>query len=333
MNKSGQTAASAPTFGASLVYCFVQLLLSPLLVLGYVLYMITFLRAGKNAGGTAQAPLLGRWTQHRLGSRPDELSYRLMEALPGVSHAAMKLLFVVPALAHRASGYLPRSFRYPFEGEISLQDEGFARQTFFDTVVERYLAGAAQFVILGAGFDTRALRLTPDVALRAFEVDAAGTQAIKREALKRAGIDAAGLTLVAADFEKDDWLALLVDAGFDPGRPTLLIWEGVTMYLDRAAVEVTLRKVAGLAPGSVVAFDYYTTEVLESRAWMMRYARMGTRAVGSPLKFGIDATPPSQERIAEFLQACGLALAEHHSLGMETGGKRAWGGFAVATVR
>jgi O-methyltransferase involved in polyketide biosynthesis len=105
------------------------------------------------------------------------------------------------------------------------------------------------------------------------------------------------------------------------------------MYLDRAAIETTLRKIASVAKGTVVAFDYYTTEVLESQAFMMRYARMGTKAAGSPLKFGIDSTPPSRERLAEFLQACGLSLIEQRTLGPETAGKRAWGGFAVATVK
>ena len=333
MNQNGQKKVSAPGPFAAAVYNLIVVLLSPLLVVGYVLYIIKFLQAGSASGGTAQAPLLGRWTQHNLGSRPDEPSRQLMEVLPGVSHLAMQLVFVPMLLAHRASGYLPKSFRYPFEGEVSMQDEGFARQTFFDTVVDRYAHDLGQFVILGAGLDTRALRLPPDARVRSFEVDIPKTQAVKREALKQAGIDAAGVTFVAADFEKDDWLARLVEAGFDPAKPALFVWEGVTMYLDRAAVEATLRKIASTAKGTVIAFDYYTTEVLESQALMMRYARMGTKAAGEPLKFGVDSTPPSRERLAEFLQACGLSLAEQRTLGKETEGKRAWGGFATAIVK
>jgi methyltransferase (TIGR00027 family) len=333
MNENGQKKVSAPGPFAAAVYNILQVLLSPLLVVGYVLYIIKFLQAGSESGGTAQAPLLGRWTQHNQSSRPDEPSHRLMEVLPGVSHLAMQLVFVPTLLAHRASGYLPKSLRYPFECEVSMQDEGFARQTFFDTVAERYLADVAQFVILGAGFDTRALRLTPDTRVRSFEVDMPKTQAVKREAVKQAGIDAAGVTFVAADFGKDDWLARLVEAGFDPAKPALFVWEGVTMYLDREAIEATLRKIASTAKGTVIAFDYYTSEVLESQAFMMRYARMGTKAAGEPLKFGIDSTPPSRERLAEFLQACGLSLTEQRTLGNETEGKRAWGGFATAIVK
>ena len=67
------------------------------------------------------------------------------------------------------------------DGDIPKQYEASARVTFFDSAVERYLAEMAQFVILGAGFDTRAFRLPKDARVQSFEVDAPKTQAIKRE--------------------------------------------------------------------------------------------------------------------------------------------------------
>jgi O-methyltransferase involved in polyketide biosynthesis len=126
-----------------------------------------------------------------------------------------------------------------------------------------------------------------------------------------------------------------VQAGFDPGKPALFLLEGVIVYLDREAVESTLRKIASTAKGSVVAFDYFTTESLESRALYWRYGRAATKAAGEPLKFGVDSTPPSRERLAEFLRSCGLSLGEQRTLGAEreTEGKRAWGGFATAIVK
>jgi len=225
------------------------------------------------------------------------------------------------------------AFRYPFEGEVPMQYLASARQTFFDAVVDRYLANTPQFVILGAGFDTRAYRLPKDARVRSFEVDAPKTQGAKRELLSKAGIDTRGVTFVSADFETEDWLTRLVEAGFDTGKPCLFLWEGVMIYLNREAVETTLRKIASTAAGSVVAFDYYTTESLESPALYWRFARAATKAAGEPLKFGIDSTPPSRERLAEFLQSCGLCLGEQRTLGQETGGQRAWGGFATATVK
>lgn len=151
--------------------------------------------------------------------------------------------------------------------------------------------------------------------------------------LEKARINSTGVTFVAADFEKEDWLTRLIEVGFDPDEPALFLWEGVMMYLNREAVENTLCKIASTAKGNVVAFDYFTTELLESQSLYWRYARAMTRAAGEPLTFGIDSTPPSSERLAELLRSCGLSLGEQHTLGQETEGKRAWGGFATAIVK
>ena len=282
--------------------------------------------------GTAQGPLTARFTEHVLGIRQDEAADRLLRALPGVPPLGLRLTAGPVLLAHRLTRYVPRAFRYPFEGDVPPQYEASARIWFFDAAVDRYLPDVAQFVILGAGFDTRAYRLPDDTRVRVFEVDSPRTQMVKRETLMKAGIDAGGVTFVPADFEEKDWLACLTAAGFDPGERTLFLWEGVTMYLHREAVEDTLRKIASTAPGSVVAFDYFTTEALESPALYWRYGRAATRAAGETLKFGVDSTPPSRERLAELLRSCGLSLSDQRTLGADMPTRRAWGGFATATV-
>ena len=65
----------------------------------------------------------------------------------------------------------------------------------------------------------------------------------------------------------------------------------------------------------------------------MRSVRASLSAGGEPLKFGVDSTPPSRERLAELLQSCGLTLIEQRTLGQEAEGKRALGGFAIAAVK
>ena len=317
-----------------LTFFFICLLLLPVTVVGYVLWVIRAY-AGRSSGvsRTAQGPLSARWFQHRLGTRRDEPAHRLLMVLPGVSPLAVRLVFGPMLLAHRLSGYVPQAFRYPFDGEITLQNQASARQTFYDSVVDRYLTGVPQFVILGAGFDTRAFRLPDGTQVRSFEVDTPRTLAIAQEVLRRAEVDPGGVRFVAADFEKEDWLVRLVEAGFDTTRPALFLWEGVTPYLERAAIEATLKKIAGTAPGSVVAFDYVTTELLDSPSLYLRTVRASLRAGGEPLKFGIDSAPPSSEGLAELLRSCGLSVAEQRTLGSETGGRRAWGGFAIAVVQ
>lgn len=318
---------------AAPIYYIVTVLLFPVTLLGYVIWIGRLLlqrRSGVSA--TAQGPLSARWVQHRLGTRRDEPAHRLLMVLPSVSPLAVQLVFGPLLLAHRLSGYVPPTFRYPFAGEVSLQNQAAARQTFYDAVVERYLPSVAQLIILGAGFDTRAFRLPKATRVRSFEVDTLKTLRIKQAVLEQAAIDPARVTFVAADFAQQDWLSRLVAAGFDANQPALFLWEGVTPYLDRAAVEHTLRMIASLAPGSVIAFDYVTTEVLESPSLYLRLVRTSLRAGGEPLKFGIDSTPPARAHVVALLQSCGLALDEHRTLGQETGGKRAWGGCATAVV-
>jgi methyltransferase (TIGR00027 family) len=317
------------------VFYGLNVALFPVTALGFAIWIGKGLLTGRGSGvsTTAQSPLSGRYFQHRLGTRQDEAASRLIEVLPGLSPVALRLVTAPMLLAHRVTGHVPKTFRYPFEGAVLVRNEAAARTSFFDAALERHLPDIAQLVILGAGFDTRAFRLPDGAKLRCFEVDMPKTQAVKRRALEKAGIDSSGVTFVAADFEKDDWLAKLVDAGFDPGIVAFFLWEGVIMYLDKGAVEATLRKIASTAKGSVVAFDYFTAEAIESQALLWRYVRAGTKASNEPLKFGVDSTPPSRERLAELLRSCGLSLVEQLTFGQETDGKRAWGGFAIAIVR
>jgi methyltransferase (TIGR00027 family) len=316
------------------VYYLLSVLLFPVTLTGYLIWVGRILQTGRGSGvsGTAQGPLSARFTEHKLGTREDEPASRLMMALPSVPPLGLRLTTWPMLLAHRLTGYVPKTFRYPYEGDVPPVAEAAARMTFFDAVVDCYLAGIAQFVILGAGFDTRAFRLPAGAHVRSFEVDAPKTQAVKRASMAKAGIDATGVTFVAADFEEEDWLTRLVQAGFDPGEPALFLWEGVMVYLEKEAVEATLRTIAGTARGSVVAFDYFTTESLVSRALYWRYGRAATNIAGEPLKFGIDSTPPSRDRVAELLESCGLTLVGQRTLGQETEGRRAWGGFAIAMV-
>src|SRR4029450_13670513 len=223
-------------------------LMSPVILVGYLMWVSKLLAAGRSGGACrAQGPVSARFSEHNFGTRQDEAEDRLMRALPGVSRRGLRLTTGPGLRAYRLAGYVPRAFRCPFEGEVAPQYEASARIWFFDAAVDRYLAGAAQFVILGAGFDTRAYRLPNDTRVRVFEVDSPQTQMVKRETLQKVGIDSSAVTFVAADFEKDDWRGCLSAAGFDPDERTLFLWEGVTMYLSRETVEDSLRRIASTA--------------------------------------------------------------------------------------
>ncbi len=88
----------------------------------------------------------------------------------------------------------------------------------------------------------------------------------------------------------------------------------------------------GAASGSVVAFDYFSLDIIEARSLYMRYSKAALNAVGEPLRFGIESTPPVRKHVAAFLESCGLSMEEQRNFGEETDRKHAMEGFATAIV-
>ena len=127
-----------------------------------------------------------------------------------------------------------------------------------DALREAIAGGGAQLVLLGAGLDARAARLPELAGARVFEVDHPSTHRYKAERFRRIG-DPAGARAVRVPihFERDRLRDVLLDAGFDRDAPAFWIWEGVTVYLSRAALDATLADVAELsAPRSRLAVTY-----------------------------------------------------------------------------
>jgi len=122
-------------------------------------------------------------------------------------------------------------------------------------------------VILGAGLDSFGYRSDLAGRVRVFEVDHPATQRWKRQVLAAARIPVpAGLTFVPVDFESDALAERLAQGGFDPSRPALVSWLGVTMYLTRAAIGQTLAVIGRLAPGTEVVADYMLPAGLRDEA-------------------------------------------------------------------
>ncbi|MFI1497011.1 class I SAM-dependent methyltransferase [Streptomyces platensis] len=190
-----------------------------------------------------------------------------------------------------------------------------------DLMAEQAGRGVTQYVILGAGLDTFAQR-RPEVAarLRVFEVDQPATQAWKRHRLVELGYGVPDwLHLVPVDFEaSEDWLEQLTAAGFDAGRPAVIVSTGVTPYLTKEATAVTLRQIAGLAPGSTLAMSFLlpTELVAEADRPGLRASQAGAQASGTPfLSFYTPSEMLALAREAGFedtRHVSGDALAERY---------------------
>jgi methyltransferase (TIGR00027 family) len=166
-----------------------------------------------------------------------------------------------------------------------VEGEVLARARYVDEAFEADLAdGLDQMIVLGAGFDTSALRHNGS-GCRFFEVDHPATQGEKRATLARKGLGG-DIAFVAVDFATDDLAAALLAAGFDPRRRALVSWLGVTMYLAQQvsiATLATLRTI--LAPGSGVIFDAFPRDADLTPAERPMFAAMRafTATRGEPM--------------------------------------------------
>jgi len=161
------------------------------------------------------------------------------------------------------------------------------RTAFIDNEVAGALGhGVTQVVILGAGYDGRALRFGAG-ATRWFELDLAATQDDKRRRLAALGVATEHVTFVPLDLMSDKLAAALEVAGHDDEAPSLFVCEGLFAYLSLEAVAelcLTLRHLA--ATGSVLVSTYPVRPEAAGRRGQARRVVMEQvfRLLGEPLR-------------------------------------------------
>jgi methyltransferase (TIGR00027 family) len=170
------------------------------------------------------------------------------------------------------------------QADVSRQVASLAARTRFfdDQVLAAVNAGTRQVVILGAGYDDRALRFRT-AGVRFFELDHPATQADKAQRLKI--MNAAGPpALVAADFGRDDVESVLAAAGHDAGQPSLFTCEGLLVYLDQTTCVRLLSALrARAAVGSTLAASLVIHRDDLDSAWVLEVVNSRRRiAVAEP---------------------------------------------------
>jgi len=179
-----------------------------------------------------------------------------------------------------------------------------------DALEEAVAAGARQYVIIGAGMDSFALR-QPAFAqgVEVFEIDHPATQGLKRRRLGECGVSLPHtLHFVAADLSREELGAALTRSAFRRDQATFFSWLGVTAYLTREANLATLRAIAACAaPGSALVFTYLDQREFDPgrQSDEIQRARARVASLGEPWLSGFD---PAQ--LADDLRGVGLALVE-----------------------
>ena len=213
-----------------------------------------------------------------------------------------------------------------------------ARTRHMDDVLLREVAdGATQVVLLGAGLDSRCYRLRDELGGAAlFEVDHPVTAAVKAERLEAIfGGMPEHVNYVHVDFNTQDVGERLAAHGFDPAARSIVLWSGVTPYLEPDGVAESLRWFAsGTGPGSAICFDYLWKEMLDGDDSFHGAPQLRKRVEegGEPFKFGIP-----RGGTKEFVERFGLVLEEdlgpddaHERILHHAGEPYGFGGMALA---
>ncbi len=186
-----------------------------------------------------------------------------------------------------------------------------------------------QVVLLGAGLDARAWRMPELAPCAVFEVDRPGAHRVKRLRLAGSTAQPRSHHMLAVDFERQTVGDALLPAGFDPSAATVWLWEAVTMYLTRTAIDRALDGIAGLSgPGSTFLATYTPLNLGQGRRSTLHW-RLAARVVGESIRGemsqaqvheavrrrGFDVV--SDDSATEWVQRYWPPSEHHHARGWE----------------
>ena len=203
-----------------------------------------------------------------------------------------------------------QALRWIVDNQLSPSPLG--RAAFAERSLERAVrAGAKQYLIFGAGYDTFAYRQPSWAqALEIFEIDHPMTAKDKRERLQNAGIVIPeNVRLIEADFTKEGWQqALLNHAAFSNGKISFCTILGVAYYLSRECFASLVSVIGSIAAkGSSLLFDYPDENSYTDQA--------GQRAKKQAMLAGAAnekmLASYSYSDMEQLLVSCGFLIYEH----------------------
>ena len=151
-----------------------------------------------------------------------------------------------------------------------------ARGKVFDQFVQGFIDRHDECTVvhLGAGMDSRVFRIDPPATVRWFDVDFPDVVDLRRQLYPERD----DTTMVAASVTDPGWLDAVPD-----DRPTLVVAEGLTMYLTPAEGHELFRRVVEHFSRGEVFFDAYSRFGIRTQK-----ANAIVRRAKATLRWGID---------------------------------------------
>ena len=165
----------------------------------------------------------------------------------------------IKLMGHKLNAWLSEKLAPGFHEHL------IARTKFIDELIEKSaINGIEQYVILGAGYDSRAHRLELPSSLKIFEVDQPEVSDNKLAKLPKELPNSENVTYVNIDFSYQSLTDQLISAGFDQEKSTIFTLEGVSQYITKEAVSSTIKELASLTRDTnSIFFMSYVDELLD----------------------------------------------------------------------
>jgi methyltransferase (TIGR00027 family) len=180
------------------------------------------------------------------------------------------------------------------------------RTKFIDEKTSQVLKDVQQILILGAGLDTRALRIKGIEEKIIYEIDLPDVQEYKKQKLlKYYGKLPAMVNYIPVDFNEMKTETALNSTSFDYDKRTLVILEAVIQYIKRDAVDEVFNFLSKLTNNSYLIFTYVLHDVIERKNETAKKLMDWSAKHNCPFLFGINQT-----EIESFLKNYNLEILE-----------------------
>ena len=249
-------------------------------------------KSGSTAFGAAAFRLMEQYEADDKRLFTDNIVYHLTNP---VVRFFFKFKFVRDKTSRLSDNIIP--------GIISAQ---ICRTKYIDDKTLSVLKDVEQILILGAGLDTRAYRLDGIDQKIVYEIDLPDIQRVKKKGLKKyLGKLPTNVHFIPIDFNKEKTETVLKNTSFGFNKPTLIILEAVTQYLNPDAVDEVFNFVSKFPNDSYMLFTYVLREVIERKTEDANKIMDWSEKKHYPFIFGIN---PSD--VKSFLEKYNLEMLE-----------------------
>lgn len=209
--------------------------------------------------------------------------------------------FVDPEIGDEAERLLDKKMWLPMATRTR-----FFRRTISQAVKKQEVK---QVILLGGGLDTLAVRKKKYSELfdvKFFEVDQANILNCKQDIYKQSNLHT-NAKYIKIDYVKEDLITHLREHEVDFSKPTIILWEGNTFYLEKEDVIRILQNLAQQFSNLIITFDYMHPALsTNQQVSTIKTMREEFTKRQSPLK-----TFFKPEELLELCDSLGLQLVDH----------------------